>query len=285
MPSLQDIKKRIDSVKNTQKITKAMKMVSAAKLRRAQEACEASRPFGQSIDVMLSRLFGLIDNPNSEFLAKKSNAEDKILIILITSNRGLCGAFNSALIRTAERFMREQKDGSVDLAVIGTKGRDYFKRRKANIVYDFTEFYNKPNLPGANFVGNTLKNDFLDGKYKEIHLIYTKFKSAITQEVIQDTLLPIKVDDSIESKGEAIFEENQQSVLKSLMPRKINAAILRAMLESTASEHGARMTAMDSATTNSRDMINNLTLIYNRARQASITKELIEIISGAEALV
>jgi len=289
MPSLKDIKKRISSVKNTRQITKAMKMVSAAKLRRAQEAVVAARPYSDKMLEVLSSL-ALREDPEAHPLLQHRE-KNKGLVLVITGDRGLCGGFNSNLSKAAERFIRENPEeyDTLELLCIGRKGNDYLKRRRGisiTKVYEHLLGTGQVTYPTAALLGQEAVEYFQSGGYDGVFLIYNAFRSAIAQEITIRQLLPIvpkKVSEGTHVP-EYLHEPSATEVLKELLPKHIEVQIFRALLESAAAEHGARMSAMDSASKNASEMIGKLTLQYNRARQAAITKELMEIISGAEAI-
>ncbi len=290
MPSLKDIRNRVRSVKNTQKITRAMKLVAAAKLRRAQESVQAARPFAAKMRETVSSLLGAVD-PESDPLFRVEETPDRILLVPMTSNRGLCGGFNANLIRRVEVFRRENGDGFGEILVspIGRKGIGHFGRRGVPSAVDFSEL--DPNAPVETSPGLTaeLVRMFTDGEVDEVYLVFNEFKSALTQEVVFQRLLPLSTDglDDEAAEGDArefIYEPDEQTLLRAILPQFVEGQVLRALLESNASEQGARMTAMDNATNNASDLIDKLSLQMNRARQAAITTELMEITSGAEAL-
>jgi F-type H+-transporting ATPase subunit gamma len=293
MPSLKSIKKRIASTKSTRQITKAMKMVSAAKLRRAQEAVVAARPFSNKLQQVIGSLARREDQDAHPLLARRG--QGKALIVLITSDRGLCGGFNGNVSKAVERHIRTNPDGfeQLDLLLIGRKGNDYLKRRPGMNVFKVYE-----NLLGtgqvtyapASLIGQELVKLFEAEQYDAIFLAFNAFRSAISQEPKILPLLPIVAESgegsaaSEEYLADYIYEPSASEVLAQLLPKYVEVQIFRAFLESVASEHGARMSAMDSASKNATEMIGKLTLQYNRARQAAITKELMEIISGAESI-
>ena len=289
MASLKDIKKRIGTVKNTQQITKAMKMVSAAKLRRAQEAVVAARPYADKMADVLSSLALREDADTHPLLAERGKG--KALIVLITGDRGLCGGFNTNISKAAERFIREKREGfeSYELLIVGRKGNDYLKRRAG---MDITKVHEnlvgtgQVSYPIGALLGQEVIELYRSGDYDSVFLVYNAFQSAMTQVQTIKQLLPIvpKVVDEGALVTDYIYEPNAAEVLDEILPKNIEVQIFRSLLESAASEHGARMTAMDSASKNASEMIGKLTLQYNRARQASITKELLEIISGAESI-
>jgi len=300
MPSMKDIRKKISSTKNTQQITKAMKMVSAAKLRRAQTAIVNARPYAYKIHSVISRLAtsGEYTHP----LMVEAENPQRVLLVVLTSDRGLCGAFNSNIIKYADKFYRENKEKyeAVDFVFVGRRGFDFFKKRSVKTVETITNLANEVNYDIASRLADKIMNDFTTGSYDEVIVVYNEFKSAISQKVIAEKLLPIQPlsreetvnaeqQDIEESKDREvaatyIFEPAPKEILAQLVPKHFAIQVYRSMLESIAGEHGARMTAMDGATRNAGQMIRKLTLTYNKLRQAAITKELMEIVSGAEAL-
>jgi F-type H+-transporting ATPase subunit gamma len=290
MPSLKDLKVRINSVKSTQKITSAMKMVAAAKLRRAQAQAEAARPYAERMERMLGSLAASLAGREGAPPLLAGNGRDQVhLIVVMTSDRGLCGGFNSSIVRAARRKVRELRDQGkqVKLFCVGRKGRDQLKRDLGDLIVATMEDIGKPRLafPAAADIGARLVKLFEQGAFDVCHLVYNKFKSAMTQFVTFQQLVPFAPPAG--QKGTDIsyeYEPDEDEILEALLPRNMAVQVFRALLENTASEEGARMTAMDNATRNAGDMINRLTIFYNRSRQAYITKELIEIISGAEAL-
>ena len=284
MSTLRDIKRRISSVKNTEQITKAMKMVAASKLRRAQDAILASRPYAHKMLEVLSSL-ALRTNPKAHPLLHTREPE-KVDLVVVTSDRGLCGAFNSNIIRRAEQFMVEHPDWEFTLHLVGRKANDYFKRRDFNIRKVSLNILSDISFPHAIAVGDDVVQNYLAEEFDRVYMVYNEFKSAIQQTVIVEQLLPIKPMDISEDYYpiEYSFEPSEDVLLEELLPRHINVQIYRVFLESVASEHGARMTAMESASKNAAEMIENLTLVYNRTRQAAITTELIEVVSGKEAM-
>lgn len=289
MANLKDIKKRIGTVKNTQQITKAMKMVSAAKLRRAQDAVTAARPYADKMADVLSSLALRQDAESHPLLAERGKG--KALVVLITGDRGLCGGFNTNISKAAERFIREKREGfeSYELMIVGRKGNDYLKRRagmEITKVYENLVGTGQVSYPVGALLGQQVIELYRSGDYDSVFLVYNAFQSAMTQVQTVTQLLPI-VPKEIEEGTQVtdyLYEPNAAEVLNELLPKHIEVQIFRSLLESAASEHGARMTAMDSASKNAAEMIGKLTLQYNRARQAAITKELLEIISGAESI-
>ncbi|MGD9020010.1 MAG: ATP synthase F1 subunit gamma, partial [Desulfuromonadales bacterium] len=279
MASLKDIKKRIGTVKNTQQITKAMKMVSAAKLRRAQDAVTAARPYADKMMDVLSSLALREDADSHHLLAERGKG--KALVVLITGDRGLCGGFNTNISKAAERFIRANKDGyeSYELLIVGRKGNDYLKRRAGMEIIKVHEHLvgsGQVTYPNGAMLGQEVIDLYRSDEYDAVFLIYNAFQSAMTQIQKITQLLPIvpkEVDENIHVP-EYLYEPNATEVLQQILPKHIEVQIFRSLLESAASEHGARMTAMDSASKNAAEMIGKLTLKYNRARQAAITKEL-----------
>jgi F-type H+-transporting ATPase subunit gamma len=292
MPSLKDLKVRINSVKSTQKITSAMKMVAAAKLRRAQERAEAARPYAERMERMLGSLASSMAGREGAPALIGGNGRDRThLIVVMTSDRGLCGGFNSTIVRAARRKVRELRDEGkqVKIFCVGRKGRDQLRRDLGNLIVGHMEDVGRPKLAfaAAAGIGAKLADMFNADEFDVCHLIYNKFKSAMTQIVTIQQLIPFALPaGSAGAAGDMVYEyePDEQDILEALLPRNLGVQVFRALLENAASEEGARMTAMDSATRNAGEMINKLTIFYNRSRQAYITKELIEIISGAEAL-
>ena len=287
MANLKVIKKRIVSVKNTRQITKAMKMVSAAKLRRAQDAVVAARPYAHKLQQVLGSL-ALREEAQAHPLLME-RGKGRALVVLMTSDRGLCGGFNGNVSKAAERFIRanEQGFGNYDLMIIGKKGRDYLRSRAGmNIVKVYENVTGKITYATAQLIGEEIVRQYTAETYDAVFLIFNAFQSAMTQVVTLDQLLPV-VPMTVEEDthvSEYLYEPGRNEVLSAILPKNVEVQIFRGLLESSASEHGARMSAMDSASKNASEMIGKLTLIYNRARQAAITKELMEIISGAESI-
>jgi F-type H+-transporting ATPase subunit gamma len=286
MATLKTIRKRISSVRNTQQITKAMKMVSAAKLRRAQEAAVAARPYAEKMTELLKNVSARVSSSAHPLL--NTREEKKILLVLFTSDRGLCGGYNANLVRAAEAFIRNHPDKEVELALVGRKGADHFRRRRGDIVDRYTGILATPPDELAAEIGQKLIARFLDGETDAVYILYSHFRSALSQVPTLEKLLPVALSETSENEAdqltEYLYEPGIEQLLASLLPRITHVAMQRALLEATASEHGARMTAMDSATSNASKMIDGLTLQMNRARQASITRELMEIVGTAEAL-
>jgi len=282
MPSLKIIRKRISSVRSTQKITKAMKMVSAAKLRRAQEAAVAARPYAQKLSELLQAVASAITD-EAHPLLRAAEEPARVRLVVLTSDRGLCGAYNAALLRQAEAFMRRQSGREVSLTIVGRKGVDYFRRRSATIADRHVQIPG-PSVALAREIATKVSSEFAEGRVDRVELLYSAFRSALSQVPTFETLLPVAVKSEGAAPIEHLMEPDRAALLGRLLPQFVEVRIYRALLEAAASEQGARMTAMDSATTNAAKMIFSLTLAMNRARQAAITKELMEIVSGAEAL-
>ena len=290
MPSLRDIRNRIGSVKTTRQITKAMKMVSAAKLRRAQDAILKTRPYAQLLGQTLARVAAraaadeVVAHP---LLAPRVQRTAEIVVI--TSDRGLAGGFNSNIARRTQRFLVENSDRfeRIQLSTIGRKGRDYFRARRIEVRKDFTGVHASLAYEKAEALAQEYTERYLAGEVDAVFLAYNEFKSAISQIPVVFQLLPIESAPGAGADGASIdfkYEPSREALLRDLLPRHVATQVWRALLESAASEHGARMSAMESATKNAEEMIGSLTLQYNRARQAYVTKELMEIVSGAEAL-
>lgn len=288
MPSLKDIKKRIGSVKNTQQITKAMKMVSAAKLRRAQEAAVAARPYAEKLQSVLSNLAMREEGDSHPLLSERGKG--RALLVLMTADRGLCGGFNANVSKAAERFIKDNEQGfeAIDLTIIGRKGKEFLKNRVGeNIKQVHENITSDATYKTASLIGQEVVEAYQSETYDAVFVLYNAFQSAITQIVTLEQVLPIQpkeVEEEAEGKIDYIYEPNRGEVLSEILPKMVEVQVFRALLESSASEQGARMSAMDSASRNASDMIGKLTLQYNRARQAAITKELMEIISGAESI-
>jgi F-type H+-transporting ATPase subunit gamma len=295
MPNLLDIRRRIKSVKNTQQITKAMKMVSAAKLKRAQDRVVTARPFANKMTTVLGALASRIDE-NFHHPLLDARGEDRYLIIVVTADKGLCAAFNTNLIKAAQAFIRENSTKTIEILAVGRKGRDFFRRRQFAIVGEYVGLTGKgrvefsESLAVANDVITRFKED---KELDKVFIIYNEFKSVMQQRVVVDQLLPV-LRATAEQAADAtaqpanlvdyLYEQPPAEIFSRLLPRVVETQVFRALLESVASEQGARMTAMDSASKNAKELIDTLTLNMNRVRQAAITNEIIEIVSGASAL-
>ena len=287
MPNLRDIKRRIKSVKNTQQITKAMKLVSASKLRKAQEAIMSARPYALKLMDVLHHLSARCNHDAHPLL---DNREGKRwLILVVTADRGLCGGFNGNITKKAIQVISDNSDKDIQLITAGKKGYSRFKNKKNKILHDHSGWTRDFDYLKAAEIGSTLSALFSKKSIDRVYVLYNEFKSVMQQEVILEQLLPISpetLDTGKESMNivDYIYEPEEEAILNTLLERYMTVEVYRAFLESSASEHGARMTAMDSASRNAGEMIGGLTLTYNKARQAYITKELIEIVNGAEAL-
>jgi len=302
MPSLKTIRKRITSVKATQKITRAMKMVAGARLNRAQQRITALRPYALKIHEMLEGVssamiakqtdleYSASDGAGALHPLLQRRPERTVLLVVLSGDRGLAGAFNANVSKAALAAWKEKKEAGAEVlvATAGKKGRDFLQRRRATITRDFPRMYDGLDLAKASVLSDWVTAKFEKGEVDSVYIVYNEFKSAITQQTVVEPLLPLpeppaRKEGQLEPT-EYRFEPLERVVLERLMPMYVQISIYRALLESQASEYGARMTAMDAATRNAKDMIGRLTLVYNRARQAAITKELMEIIGGAEAL-
>ena len=285
MPSLIDLRRRIRSVKNTQQITKAMKMVAAAKLRRAQERVLASRPFSQSYEKLLANVVGAAagDESVSSHPLLAVRPERRVQVILMTSDRGLAGAFNSNLIKGAQNFIAEKPGAAVQIEAVGRKGRDFFRRRNANVTGEHSGIFDKSLFADADKIAKAAIERYSSGEVDAVYLVYNEFRSVMSQKLSVKKILPVPVPEGKETK-DYIFEQPAGELLGSLLPNYVGIMIYAAVLESAAAEHAARMVAMDAASTNAAKVIDQLTLYLNRVRQASITREIIEVVSGAAAL-
>ena len=305
MPSIKDLKKRIGSVKNTQQTTKAMKMVSASKLRRAQEAIVAQRPYARKLGDLIHQIsLNLTDDLHSKLISKELNpsgeaaAIAKALLVIVTSDRGLCGGFNSSVTKATQRWIEENKKkySSIKLYAVGKKGFEFFKLRRPQDIAQYREFGAKVTFAKAKEISEWLVNEYLNDSFDEIFLVYNEFKNAITQQIVVEPFLPLNAGVADISETHIpqamigkfnpelfLYRPRRKELLEALLRKHFSVQILRALLESQASEHGARMSSMENATKNAGEMIRKLTLLYNKQRQASITRELLEIISGSES--
>jgi len=285
MPSLIDFRRRIRSVKNTQQITKAMKMVSAAKLRRAQERVIAARPYAQTMREMLANLTaasGSAENAESPWLSRRE--PKRIDLIMMSSDTGLAGAFNSNLLKAALKFYDDHKGAEIYLTLVGRKGRDFFRKRPSNILADYINILNRPSYADAAGIAKEVIRRYRDGETDAVYILNNEFKSVMTQKLTVLQVLPLEVEGTAAPAAQDyIYEQEPLSMLEQLIPRYVEVAVFRAMLETVASYQAARMTAMDTASSNAKDVIESLTLHMNRVRQAAITKEIIEVVSGAAA--
>ncbi len=291
MPSLQSLRRKISAFKNTQKITKAMKMVAAAKLKRSQDRILAARPYAHKMRGVLSNLSQRVNRAAHPLLQKREGK--KVEVLVVTSDRGLCGGFNGNIVRKSTEFVRqcEAQGLRVNLSIVGRKGRDYFRRRTVPIRQEWTGVFDKLSFEHAIDIGGDLTDNFINGTFDELHVVYNEFKSAIQQRVIVEKLFPVDAaaEFSVEQAegttgGSYLYEPDEGELLNALVPKHFQIQAYRILLESAAAEHGARMSAMDGATRNAGELIKKTTLYYNKTRQAAITKELMDIVGGAEAL-
>ena len=284
MPSLKALRKRIGTVRSTQQITKAMKMVAAAKLRRAQEAAERARPYATKLGDMLAAVTAELDQETIAHPLLARREERRIDMVVVSSDRGLCGGYNATLLRRAEAFVQERPGATIAVTVVGRKALEYFRRRGRAPIGQHLGILTTPVVDMANAMATSLVQRFSEDETDAVYLVYNRFRSAISQIPTVVQLLPVAAPERKGDPVEYIFEPKLEELLARLLPRYVGTQITQSLLEAIASEHGARMTAMENATNNASDMMARLTLVMNRARQASITKELMEIISGAEAL-
>jgi F-type H+-transporting ATPase subunit gamma len=291
MANLKEVRNRITSVSSTQQITKAMKMVSAAKLKRATNAIVQLRPYADKLKDMLANLSASLEDGSSPFLLERE--PNRVLIVVVTSNRGLAGAFNTNVIKTAnnliaEKYSNQLKAGNVSVVGIGKKGQEYYQRRKYNVIGNNNELYSGLTFLNVSKVTESIMQGFLKGEYDRVELVYNRFKNAAVQFLTVEQLLPVpkaeKKQQANATQVDYILEPSQEEIVEQLIPKNIKIQLYKAVLDSYASEHGARMTAMDKATDNAGELIKALKLSYNQARQAAITTELTEIVSGAAAL-
>jgi len=293
MANLKEVRNRIKSVTSTQQITKAMKMVSAAKLKRATNAIVQLRPYAEKLKELLANLSASLEDGSSPFLAQRE--PNKVLVVVVTSNRGLAGAFNTNAIKTAnnliaEKYSEQLRAGNVSIVAIGKKSQEYYTRRKYNVIGNNNDLYLDLNFENASKITESIMKGFLDGDYDRVELVYNRFKNAAMQILVSEQLIPVpkpeapKEKDAKTTQVDYILEPSQQAIVEQLIPKNIKIQLYKAVLDSNASEHGARMTAMDKATDNAGELLKSLKLSYNQARQAAITTELTEIVSGAAAL-
>jgi F-type H+-transporting ATPase subunit gamma len=286
MPTLLDFRRRIRSVKNTQQITRAMKFVAAARLRRAQEAALAARPFARELVRVLRSTMARIEEPQHPLLAHRQ--EEKILVIVLSGERGLAGAFNTNILRKANDFFRANKGKSLSIVAVGKKGRDTLKRAGFNIVAEYINVLARVDYGTAREIATLVTDLYAKEEIDSVHIVFSEFKTVMTSNLLIEKLLPVEAirsgEESVAEQAVAqvdyIYEQPAEQILDKLLPRYVETQILRAMLESSAAEHGARMTAMESATRNAGEVIEALTLHMNKVRQAAITKEIIEVVSG-----
>ena len=285
MATLREIRTRISSVKSTQQITKAMKMVSSAKLRRAQEKIIATRPYAKKLQSVIGHLMTRIEN--SDHILLKLRPVNKILLVIITADRGLCGAFNANIIRHALSYIKSSTEKEISLFIVGKKGFEFFSRKDYTIFNKKINFFNHLDFSDATEIVSSLIEPYSMGEFDKIELLYNEFKSAVRQDVTLEQFLPFVPDEEMKqsaSQVDYLYEPEKGKILSLIVPKQLNIQMWRILLESNAAEQGARMTAMESATDNAEELIGELTLHYNRARQSAITKEISEIVGGAEAL-
>ena len=291
MANLKEVRNRISSVSSTQQITKAMKMVSAAKLKRATNAIIQLRPYAEKLKELLGNLSASLEDGSSPFLQNRQ--PNRVLIVVVTSNRGLAGAFNTNAIKTAnnliaERYSAQMAAGNVSVVAIGKKAQDFYERRKYNVIGNNNEVYSELNFTNVSKITESIMEGFLKGHYDRVELVYNRFKNAAMQILTTEQLLPVPKPPAAKqasaSNIDYILEPSQEAIVEQLIPKNIKIQLYKAVLDSHASEHGARMTAMDKATDNAGELLKALKLSYNQARQAAITTELTEIVSGAAAL-
>ncbi|MCU0373543.1 MAG: ATP synthase F1 subunit gamma [Ignavibacteria bacterium] len=284
MATLKEIRVRINAVKNIQKITKAMKMVSAAKMKKAQDRVLATRPYANKLSDLMEQLITLVDITGHP-LTEEREIKKKV-VVLVTSDKGLCGSFNSNIIKFTVNYL-ETEGRDIPLVTIGKKGYDFFSKRNYNVIKNFPNVFQKLNIQASNDIVDYLKGLYLSRETDRIEIIFNEFKSIIKQNIVKDVFLPYKkvsVPGGKIIRKKFIYEPDSRKILEELIPKNLNIHMWKALLESNASEQGARMTAMDAASNNAGDLIQSLNLNHNRARQESITKELLEIVGGAEAL-
>ena len=290
MPSLIDIRRRVRSVKSTQQITKAMKMVAASKLKRAQDRVVGARPYAQQMLRVLNGLASRVDSEAHPLLTQRDDLSTApAMVIVISADKGLCGSFNGNVIKQAGTFVRETPDRQVAMALIGRKSRDFFRRRGFEVRYESVGLFQHLKYSHAQEVAGVAVEQFLAGNVGSVYLVYNEFKSVVSQRVVVERLLPIPrltvENGGIESaQVDYLYEPSADEILEKIVPQHVEVQVYRALLESAAAEHAARMTAMDAATRNAQEMVDKLTLYMNKVRQAAITREIIEVVSGAQAL-
>jgi F-type H+-transporting ATPase subunit gamma len=286
MPSLIDLRRRIRAVKSTQQITKAMKMIAASRLRRAQERVVSARPFAQRMLKVLNGLVSRVDQDTHPLLRVTAPAGSRPLLIIISADRGLCGSFNSNVIRAAGQFIvKERQQHQVAVGLVGRKARDFFRRRGFDVRYEAVGIFQRLSFDDAAALANAAIEEFTSGRAASVHLVYNEFKSVMSQRIVVERLLPIPRLDGEEAgpTTDYLYEPSPEEIFKELLPRHVQVQVYRALLESNAAFFAAQMTAMDAATRNSAEMLDNLTLYMNKVRQAAITREIIEVVSGAAA--
>ena len=292
MANLKKIRTRIASVKSTRQITSAMKMVSAAKLRKAQDKIVKLRPYAGKLHEILVRLTRSLDDAEGGNIYGPKASQDKVLLVVITSNRGLCGGFNANVIRETkrvilEKYSEQHNKGNLSIITIGKKGFDYLRKQKQNIIREHNDLLNELTFENVSVVASGIMQSFVNGEYDKVDIIYNQFKNAAVQNLTTESFLPVETkpaDDITISPTDYIYEPSQEEIIKELIPKSLRIQFYKAVLDSFVAEHGARMTAMHKATDNATELIRDLTLQYNKARQATITNQILEVVSGAEAL-
>jgi len=290
MPSLLDLRRRIRAVKSTQQITKAMKMISASKLRRAQDRVIGARPYARQMERVLNSVASRVDPLLHPLLTEHEDSESKALLIVVTADKGLCGGFNTNIIKAASAYIAGTRATGVELGLVGRKGRDFFKRRGFPVAFEEIGVFQRVKYGDAKRIADAAIEAFVSGRVSKVAIIYNEFKSVMQQRVTTEPLLPIPksavagAQADVSAVVDYIYEPEPAEILGGLLPKHIEIQIYRALLESAAAEHAARMTAMDAATKNSSELIDGLTLYMNKVRQAAITREIIEVVSGAQAL-
>lgn len=281
MANIRDIRRRIRSAKNIQQITRAMKFVSAARLRKAQDRVVAARPYARQMVAVLNSLATRVPEQSHPLLAVRG--DEKIELVVISADRGLCGAYNTNIIRKAVEFLNSHSDRDVALNILGKRARDFFRRRAYTVRHEATGVLQTPSFADAAAIAKDLIDEFVKGEMDQVWLVYNEFKSVVQQRIVLEPLLPIQRLDNPDdtSRLDYIYDEPPETIFANLLPRHVEAQVFRALLEAAAAEHGARMAAMEAATNNAGEMIEDLTLYANKVRQAGITKELIEVVSGA----
>ncbi|HEY1024769.1 MAG TPA: ATP synthase F1 subunit gamma [Sphingobacteriaceae bacterium] len=290
MANLKEVRNRIASVTSTQQITKAMKMVSAAKLKRATNAIIQLRPYANKLKDMLGNLSASMEDATSPYMQERDPR--KVLVVVVSSNRGLAGAFNTNAIKTAnqlisEKYAEQFRKGNVSIAAIGKKAHDYYERRKYNVIGNNNELFNALSFENASVISESIMQGFLNGDFDRVEIVYNQFKNAAMQILTTEQLLPVPRPEATAGASKSVdylLEPSRKEIVEQLIPKSVKLQLYKAVLDSHASEHGARMTAMDKATDNAGELLRNLKLSYNQARQAAITTELTEIVSGAAAL-